>query len=166
MENNVVLIGLMGAGKTTVGKSLAAWLEFDFLDTDEEIVRLEKMTITDIFSKKSEEYFRTIETKVIKNVSTLKNTVVSIGGGAFEKEENRMFLLNNCTVFYLQADIDVIYERIKTDQSRPLLECPDPKQKLRTLLDNREPNYKKAHYIIDANKSTQEVIKEIQRKLQ
>lgn len=165
MKNNIVLIGLMGAGKSTIGKALANALNWTFIDIDEEIVKQEKMSINDIFAQKSETYFRELETQIIKKFSNSENTVISLGGGAFEKEENRTILLNLNKVFYLYADVDTLYERIKTDSSRPLLKCDNPKGKLEELLKNREPNYKKAHYIIDTNKELSKILNEIQEKL-
>ncbi len=163
--NNIVLIGLMGAGKSTVGKALAKDLEYDFIDIDEEIVKSEKMSINDIFKLKSETYFRELETKTIEKFIQSDNTVISLGGGAFEKEVNRELLLNNSKVIYLYADADTLYKRIKSDNTRPLLKCDDPKEKLKELLNKREPNYKKAHYTIDANNSLEQIIKDIKGNL-
>lgn len=165
MENNIVLIGLMGAGKSTVGKALAKVLGCDFVDIDEEIVKQENMSINDIFAQKSETYFRELETQVIKKFAGQKNAVISLGGGAFEKEINREVLLNSGKVFYLQANIDTLYERIKTDSSRPLLKCDNPRGKLNELLKKREANYIKAHYVIDTNKPLEEILESIQEKL-
>lgn len=164
MKNNIVLVGLMGAGKTTIGKALANVLNCDFIDIDEEIVKQENMSINDIFAQKSETYFRELETQVIKKFVG-GNSVISLGGGAFEKEANREILLDTGTVFYLYADVDTLYERIKTDSSRPLLKCDNPRAKLEELLKNREHNYKKAHHIIDTNKPLEEILENIQGKL-
>lgn len=93
MNSNIVLTGLMGAGKSTVGKLLAELLEdYYFVDIDDEIVRREGISISDIFSTKSEEYFRSVETGIIKEFAHQKNYIISIGGGAFEFEENRTVL--------------------------------------------------------------------------
>lgn len=165
MRNNIVLIGLMGAGKSTVGKALAKVLDLNFIDIDEEIVKQENMSINDIFAQKSETYFRKLETEVIKQFCSRKNIVISLGGGAFEKEENRELLLNSSNVFYLRADAETLYERIKTDTSRPLLKCENPKLKLQELLEKREQNYQKAHYTIDTDKSLNDIISEIQGKI-
>lgn len=165
MGNNIVLIGLMGAGKSTIGKALANVLNYNFIDIDEEIVKQENMSINDIFAQKSETYFRKLETQIIKKIAGQKNAVISLGGGAFEKEVNREVLLNSGKVFYLYADVDTLYERIKTDSSRPLLKCDNPKDKLEELLKTREPNYKKAHYTIDTNQELNKIVKEIQGKI-
>ena len=132
--NNIILIGLMGAGKSTIGKTLATTLNYRFIDVDEEIVKHENMSINDIFLQKSENYFREIETQVIKEICKNNKTVISLGGGGFEKEINREILLNNGKVFYLYTDVNTLYERIKSDSSRPLLKCKNPKEKLQELL--------------------------------
>lgn len=167
MSVNIVLIGLMGAGKTTVGKYLAGILqEYTFVDVDEEIEKRENKKISQIFEEKSEEYFRELETDVIENIVQNQNQVISIGGGAFEKEKNRELLLKNSKVFYLKAGTDTLFERIKGDNTRPLLNCENPKDKLKKLLEIREVNYKKAHFIIETDNKTideikSEIIKEI-----
>ena len=131
--NNIILIGLMGAGKSTIGKALATTLNYRFIDVDEEIVKHENMSINDIFLQKSENYFREIETQIIKEICKNNKTVISLGGGGFEKEINREILLNNGKVFYLYTDVNTLYERIKSDSSRPLLKCKKPKEKLEEL---------------------------------
>lgn len=167
MNVNIILIGLMGAGKTTVGKNLANVLDnYVFIDTDEAIERKENRKISEIFKEQSEDYFRQIETNTIRELVKTQNQIISIGGGGFEKEENRQLLLNSGKVFYLQADIDILYNRIKDDSTRPLLYCNNPKEKLEELLHKREKNYKKAHFIINTeNKSMKEIIKEIIKEL-
>lgn len=165
-KKNVVLTGLMGAGKSCVGKLLARKLGFVFIDIDELIVQREKSSVNDIFEQKSESYFRKLESETIKSVVTAQNQVISIGGGAFELDVNRENLLNNSTVFYLKASLDTLYNRIKSDNSRPLLKCDNPKQKLETLLKTREPNYLKADYVVlTDNKSPDDVTDEIIRNL-
>ena len=163
--NNIVLIGLMGAGKSTIGKALSKDLNYNFIDIDEEIVKSEKMSINDIFKLKSETYFRELETKTIEKFSKSDNAVISLGGGAFENEKNRTILLNSSKVFYLKASIDTLFERIKTDNSRPLLKCDNPKEKLKELLKKREVNYEKAHYTINAENSLEEIIQKIKENL-
>ena len=162
MANNIVLVGLMGAGKTTIGKSLAEKLGYSYIDIDEEIVLLEKMSVNEIFELKSETYFREVETKVLQEFSGKENLVISTGGGAFEKEVNRELLLTSCKVVYLQADVDTLFERIKNDNSRPLLKCENPRGKLEELLAKREENYLKSHHKINTiGKSVDEIVNEI-----
>lgn len=153
MSANIVLTGLMGGGKSTVGKLLAKELAgYIFVDTDDVIVDLEGMTIPEIFEKKGEAYFREVEKNIIAEFSQEENLVIALGGGAFENEENRENLLNSGVVFYLKAGVDTLYERIKGDTNRPLLQCDNPRGKLEELLKKREPNYLKAHHIIDTDK--------------
>ncbi|MCR5265477.1 MAG: shikimate kinase [Cyanobacteria bacterium RUI128] len=153
MSANIVLTGLMGGGKSTVGKLLAKELTgYIFVDIDDVIVDLEGMTIPEIFEKKGEAYFREVEKNIIAEFSEEENLVIALGGGAFENEENRETLLNSGIVFYLRAGVDTLYERIKGDTNRPLLQCDNPKGKLEELLKKREPNYLKAHHAIDTDK--------------
>ena len=107
--NNIVLIGLMGAGKSTVGKALAKDLKYDFIDIDEEIVKSEKMSINDIFKLKSETYFRELETKTIEKFAQSDNVVISLGGGAIENKKNQTILLNTSKLFYLKASIETLF---------------------------------------------------------
>lgn len=163
MTANIVLTGIMGCGKSTVGKLLSKQLmNYIFVDTDDVIVDLEGMTIPEIFSEKSEQYFRNLEEGVIEELSQEENLIIALGGGVFESEKNRNNLLESGDVIYLKTDIDTIYERIKSDKNRPLLNCENPKEKLKTLMDNREQNYLKADYIIETdNKTPEDIVGEI-----
>ena len=164
---NIILTGIMGSGKTTVGNLLAAELsDYEFVDTDEVIVDTMNMSITNIFEKYGEAKFRQIEKNVILNLMQEENYIISLGGGAFEDKETRENLLKNAIIFYLEASCDTLFERIKNDNSRPLLMTENPKQKLASLLKIREPQYKEAHFIIDTNSlSPYNIVKEIQRRL-
>ena len=166
-QNNIVLTGLMGSGKTTVGNLLAESIDgFSFVDTDDVIVETMNMSINTIFEKYGEAKFRQIEKNVIFNLTEDENCIISLGGGAFEDDETRNFLLENSVVFYLKASVDTLYERIKNDNSRPLLNTVNPKQKLADLLNLRELHYNEAHYIIDTNSlSPYNIVKEIQGRL-
>lgn len=167
MNTNIVLTGLMGAGKSTVGHALADLLpNYKFVDIDDVIVEHENMSISDIFRIKSEGYFRNLETDIIKEFSKESGYIISIGGGGFEREENRRYLLGNGKVFYLSASAGTLFERIKNDNSRPLLACDNPLKKLSGLLDIREVNYKKAHFIIDTTgKTVENITREILEKI-
>lgn len=166
-KTNIVLTGLMGSGKTTVGNLLANELiDYEFVDTDEVIVDTMNMSINTIFEKYGEEKFRQIEKNVIANLIQEEKNIISLGGGAFEDTETREHLLKNSIVFYLKATVDTLYERIKNDNSRPLLLTESPKQKLEKLLEIREPHYNEAHIIIDTDLlSPYNIVKEIQRRL-
>ena len=167
MSVNIVLTGLMGAGKSSVGRLLAEKLNnYGFVDIDEEIEKNEGMTIPEIFKTKTEEYFRNIETETIKHYAQQSNVIISIGGGAFESEINREYLTSCGKVFYLYAPAEILYNRVKNQLNRPLLFCDNPLEKLKQLLEKRENNYKKSHYIIDTSgKNIEETADEILRKI-
>lgn len=157
MNNNIILIGMPGSGKTTIGNMLAEKLpEYTFLDTDSIIEKTQGMTISEIFAKYSEDYFRKIENQTIRMVCCGKNKIISIGGGAFQNPDNRATLLNFGKVFYLKSNLDVLYYRISEDKTRPLLQNENPKEVLQKLLLKREENYKLAHYTIDINEMSNE----------
>ena len=162
MGNNIILIGLPGSGKTTVGKLLAKKLEYQFIDMDSLIEEFEGLSIKDIFTQKGEEYFRELETRIIKSFSGIEKKVISTGGGTFEKEENQQLLKNLGKVIYLYTDPETIYERIKNDKGRPLLQTENPLETLKKLFSQREKNYKFADYTIDTtNNNPYNVIDEI-----
>ena len=127
MGANIVLTGLMGAGKSTVGKALSKILkDYTFVDVDSVIVDIEGMSITDIFEKKSEEYFRKIEKEIIQELSEEEDLIIALGGGAYEDKDTRE-TLKNCKVVYLKSSVDRLLSRIKDDKTRPLLQCEDPR---------------------------------------
>jgi len=163
MSPNIVLTGLMGAGKSTVGKALAKVLkDYTFIDSDDVIVDIEGMTIPEIFEKKGEPYFREVEKSIISELSEEEDLIIALGGGAFESEDTRKNLENNCITIYLKSSVDRLLNRIKDDKNRPLLQCENPKGKLEELLEKRELNYLKADYIIETgNKNIDEIVEEI-----
>lgn len=163
MGANIVLTGLMGAGKSTVGKALSKILkDYTFVDVDDVIVDIEGMSIPDIFEKKGEEYFRKIEKEVIQELSEEEDLIIALGGGAFESKETRENLENNCATIYLKSSVERLFSRIKNDKNRPLLQCENPRGKLEELLKLRESNYLKADYIIETgNKNIDEIVEEI-----
>ncbi len=147
---NIVLIGMPASGKTTIGNLLAERLpEYTLIDTDSVIEKTQGLSISEIFEKFSEDYFRKLEYDTIKMIAKGDKKIISIGGGAFENPDNRATLLNFGKVFYLKSDLDVLYYRISKDATRPLLQRENPKKILENLLAKREENYQKAHYIID-----------------
>lgn len=155
MENNlnIVLIGMPGAGKTYIGSKLARLLvQFSYIDTDEEIVDSTGMSISEIFERYSESYFREFETRIIKEISQNKNQIISIGGGAFQSQVNIDALKENGIVFYLKASAQEIYTRIKDEKHRPLLQENFSVEKIKSLLKKREKNYAQAHFVIDTDK--------------
>ena len=159
MNANIILIGMPASGKTTIGMALAEKLpNYTLIDTDSVIERTQGMSISKIFEKYSEDYFRKLEYDTIKLVCTGKNKIISIGGGAFENPDNRITLLKFGKVFYLKSDLDVLYYRISKDSSRPLLNNENPREVLENLLKKRNENYQKAHYVIDTSAKSEEEI--------
>jgi len=166
MTDNVILTGLMGAGKTTVGKILANKLGKTFIDTDELIENKAELTINEIFQKFGEKYFRNLEEEIIANVSSKKGLVVSAGGGAVERDANIANLKKNGVLFYLSANPETLFDRIKNEKNRPLLRNDNPLETLKYLLKKREEFYLKADFVIDTNnKDYNDVAKEIIQKM-
>ncbi len=140
---NLYLIGMMGVGKTAVGQTVAQQLNYRFFDTDELITQVQGEAITDIFAKEGETYFRELETKVLQELSTYTRSVIATGGGIILKKNNWSFLQQGLVV-WLDANVDLIMERLATDASRPLLQTDNPKQTLENLLAERYSRYAQA----------------------
>ena len=151
MSDNYVLIGFMGAGKSSVGKMLAEKSGKQFMDTDEMIVKQMNLSINDIFATYGEEYFRDLETNLVKALSeNVNNAVISVGGGLALREENRMYLKKIGTVVYLSVNESTVIRRLKGDTSRPLLRGTkeEVKEKVSTLLNARRPLYEDAAHLV------------------
>jgi shikimate kinase len=146
--DNIFLIGPMGAGKTTIGRQVAALLKKRFADADHEIEKRTGVSIPTIFDIEGEEGFRQREAAVIADLSREHDLVLATGGGAVLREENREALKANGTVVYLQADIETLVERTRRDRNRPLLQTDDPRGKIEKLLREREPIYQELADII------------------
>jgi len=162
--NNIVLIGYMGAGKSAVGKALAKSYGYDFLDTDEYIVKKEGISINEIFATKGEEYFRQLETSVLQELKDkLINTVISTGGGLPMREENQKLLKELGRVYYLKATADTTYKRVSGNNDRPLLAGDNMYDKVCNMLEIRTPIYMKtADEIIETDeKSIQAILEKI-----
>ncbi|MBM3249213.1 MAG: shikimate kinase, partial [Candidatus Omnitrophica bacterium] len=134
MKKNIALVGFMGAGKTVVGKALARHLGMIFVDSDETIVERERRSINDIFAKDGEPYFRKVEKEVIKEISQRDGLVIACGGGAVLDKDNMLNLQRNGVVIYLQTSADVIFERTKNYDHRPLLNVENPKKQIEDIL--------------------------------
>jgi shikimate kinase len=139
--NNIFFIGLMGAGKTTIGRLIAKQLGMVFYDSDHEIERKTGVKIPLIFELEGEAGFRKRETAAIEELCQLKNIVMATGGGAVLLPENREFLKNNGKVVYLRANVHDLWLRTRNDKSRPLLQGGNIKQKLEQLYIERDPIY-------------------------
>lgn len=153
----------MGVGKSSVGKLLAEKLGYSYLDTDELIEKTEGRKISEIFKKDKEEYFRNLETEVLRTLEDYENFVLSTGGGIVLKPENVRLLKEMGKVILLSADPKVIFERIKDLKDRPLVESKDKKEKIIALLQKREMIYNTACdcNIDTTNKTIEQVSEEI-----
>lgn len=138
---NIYLIGLMGVGKTTIGKQLAKALQWPFYDSDKVIESSTGVDIPTIFSYEGEAGFRLREQAIIEELTQLQGVVMATGGGAILKPENRAALKTNGFVVYLHCSIDKILYRTRRDTQRPLLQTENPRQRLQSLLAEREPLY-------------------------
>ena len=153
-RNNIVLVGFMGTGKTVVGEKLASELGFKYIDTDTLIESEAGRSIPDIFQHEGEKKFREYESEAISIITHLKNYVISTGGGAVMNEQNINNMKKAGLVACLEARPEVIYERTRHDDNRPLLQTPDPRKKIRMLLKIRDSQYKKADCAIDTSDLT------------
>ena len=159
---NIVLVGFMGTGKTTIATGLSHALGMRYVSIDDMIEHREKCTINEIFTESGEEYFRDVERSVIKDVSCMDALVIDTGGGAMIRDENVAYMKSNGIVICLTAAEDVIMERTKKYKHRPLLNVEDPKRKIRDLIAKRAPSYAKADYTIDTGELTaRQVIEKI-----
>lgn len=152
-SGNIFLIGMMGAGKTTVGRLLANFLEKKFYDSDREIQKRTGVSIPLIFEIEGEAGFRKRETEMLSELVKTGNIVLATGGGAVLSAENREMLKRSGTVIYLRATIDDLWRRTRHDKNRPLLQTQDPRTKLTELYAQRDPLYREtAHIIVESGK--------------
>jgi len=140
---SLFLVGMMGSGKTTVGRFLAAELGYQFFDTDCLIEQVTGQTVAEIFATAGEAEFRRLETQVLAELSAYKNLTIATGGGIVLDPHNWSFLRHGLVV-WLDAPVETLYHRLQGDTSRPLLAAPDPRAKLQTVLAQRQPLYAQA----------------------
>ena len=150
LKKTVVLVGMMGAGKTAVGTSLAAQLGVVFLDSDAELTVAANQSIAEIFERDGEEFFRKRETEVIKRLLVEEPGILSTGGGAFLAEENRRIIADFGVSVWLRADIELLWARVRHKNTRPLLRTDNPRATLEQLCTTREPSYAKAELSVTA----------------
>ena len=149
----IVLVGLPGSGKTTVGKQLARRLKLAFVDSDHVIEERLGCSIREFFEREGEDRFRDVEQEVIDELSRGQACVLSTGGGAVLRPANRQHLHDRGRVVYLRSTPEDVYRRVRHDRNRPLLLVADPLQRLRDLYDARDPLYREtAHYVIDTGR--------------
>ncbi len=147
---SIVLVGMMGAGKSTIGRRLAARLHLSFIDADTEIEAAAGMTIPEIFDLHGEPHFRDGEARVIARLLEGGPVVLATGGGAFMREETRQRIKAKAVSLWLRADADVIMRRVRRRADRPLLQTPDPEGTVARLLSEREPIYQHADLTISS----------------
>jgi shikimate kinase len=145
---SVVLVGMMGAGKSTIGRRLSARLRLPFLDADSEIEAAAGMSISDIFESHGEPHFRDGEARVIARLLDSGPAVLATGGGAFMREETRNRISDKAVSIWLKADADIIMRRVKRRADRPLLRTADPLATVGRLIEEREPVYAHADLTI------------------
>ena len=160
---NIVLLGHMGSGKSTIGKSLAKKLSIDFLDSDQEIENFMNMKISDIFVNHGEDKFREIEENVVKKVfNTNDKKVIALGGGSFENKNIRNIVKEKNISIWLKCNINLLVERLKKNKNRPLLIGKNIKSEIVSLNKVRKVNYEKAYFHYDvSNKQKKIIIKDI-----
>ncbi len=146
---SIVLVGMMGAGKSAVGKRLSQDLALPFKDADTEIENAAKMSIPDIFARHGEPFFRDKERRIISRLLSEKAPIVlATGGGAFMNDETRALILSDAVSIWLKADLDTLMKRVRRKSNRPLLQTPDPEGTMRGLLKKREPVYALANITV------------------
>ncbi len=147
----VILIGMMGCGKTTVGRRLASRLGREFIDADKEIEDRCGVPITTIFELEGEDGFRRREALLIDDLTRVGGTVIATGGGAVLRPENRERLAARGFVIYLRATVAELWQRLRRDRVRPLLQTPNPRQRIAELLGEREPLYQQVAHLTVAS---------------
>lgn len=167
MTGNIFLVGLMGAGKTTVGRLIARHLNRPFIDSDHEIEKRTGVNIPLIFELEGEAGFRTREAAVIEELTEHRNIVLATGGGAVLSQRNRDNLRRNGIVIYLRAKVDDLWQRTRHDKNRPLLQTADPQEKLKELFAQRDPLYCEiADIIVDSGtQSVHALVHQIEEQL-
>lgn len=161
--SNIVLIGFMGSGKTTVGRALSKMLDKKVIDMDDEIELEEGRRIKDIFASDGEEHFRDLETAFLERMKGKKNKILSTGGGVVMREGNIKLLRHIGTTIFLQADAAHIYNNVRHSEDRPLLQVKDIPGEIARRLEVREPYYMKAADVIiqTSGKTVEEIAEEI-----
>lgn len=154
----IVFVGLMGAGKSVIGKMTAATMEIPFVDSDQEIEKVSRMSIADLFESYGEAEFRSLEARVIGRLLRGGPMVLSTGGGAFMQETVRDNIKRHGLSLWLKADLDVLWDRVKRRGHRPLLKTRDPRGTLSALLESRYPVYAQADMVIQSRNVPKETI--------
>ncbi|EJF83389.1 shikimate kinase [Bartonella elizabethae Re6043vi] len=163
----LVFVGLMGAGKSVIGRRVATILDLPFYDSDQEIEKAAQMSITEIFKIYGEAEFRSLEQRVILNLIKKRPLVLATGGGAYINQEIRKAIQQNGISLWLKADLDILMQRVSKRPTRPLLQTENPKETMQKLMEQRYPLYAKANVTINSHKeSPYGVAKNVIRSLQ
>ncbi len=160
LDKPIVIIGMMGAGKTKLGRFLSTLIEWPFFDSDYEIEYAAQMTIPDIFEEFGEEYFRDGERRVIKRLLENEKSIISTGGGAILNEDTRNEIKKKAISIWIKADPEILYERIIKNNNRPLLKVDNPKAKIKEILEIREALYSQADITIISERGAIEQLEE------
>lgn len=144
LHRTVVLVGMMGSGKTAIGRALATRLDVPYVDSDAEIETAANATIAEIFARSGEPFFRDREAEVIGRLLKAAPCILSTGGGAYLAERNRAAISKHGVAVWLDAGLDVLWERVRNKDTRPLLRTPDPRKTLGEIFEQRGPIYAKA----------------------
>lgn len=167
LDRSIVLVGLMGAGKTSIGRRLAAQLGLPFVDADQEIEQAAGCTIEDYFARFGEAAFREGERRVIARLLDESPRVIATGGGAFMDESTRAAIAERGCSVWLRADLDTLFRRVKRRGNRPLLKNGDPRQVLADLMERRYPIYAAAELEVESREGPHEaVVEDVLRALQ
>lgn len=159
-DRSIVLVGLMGAGKSSIGKRLAKSLDLPFFDADAEIERASGLSISEIFSRHGEAYFREGERRVIQRLLAGTRHVLATGGGAFMDPKTRTLIKSTAFSIWLRAELDVLVRRCAKRQNRPLLAAGDPEKILADLMTVRYPIYAEADFVVDSEDGPHELVVE------
>lgn len=157
-KRNLVLVGLMGAGKSAIGKLVASELGIPFIDSDHEIERVSRMTIPELFEKYGEPEFRKLENRVIKRLLRTGPRVLSTGGGAFMNGDTRASIKMSGLSLWLDADLETLWERVIKRDNRPLLKTENPKQTLENLMIARYPTYAEATLVVKSRDVKKDIV--------
>lgn len=167
LERTIVLVGLMGAGKSAIGRRLAQALALPFRDTDEEIESASGMTVSEIFARHGELYFRDVERRIIARLLEEPPHVLATGGGAFINDATRALIESKAISVWLKADLDVLIKRVGKRATRPLLATGDPRETMQRLMNERYPAYAKADITVNSVDGPHErMVEAILRELQ
>ncbi len=162
MKKSLVLTGMMGVGKSTIGRLLAKKLRFKFIDVDRLIERQEKRSIKKIFDVDGEEYFRKIEEKVTLKILKNKSSIIALGGGAFINNEIRKEIIKNCCSIWLNLSLELLIKRYKRNNKRPLLEGNNLESEVKKILQSRKKIYALANFKINCdNMNKKDVVQKI-----